>query len=410
MTQHTSHETKFSSECHKKRPAVVACPEKKRARRRVSTDSTQVSSVPTETMMTMEQKQEWMRRRFQHNEETILPIVQALSAAVKQEKGSPRIRQLLSQLDNQVDLLCWQFIESHPPALSLKPAKKLFKSRGENPSQVVQLRKKMRTRYEKNKEAFGECTAVKVCRISSLARVPKQESNKNIGSNHSLKSEPKKTSPQSSSPKATGIGQGDMPLNNNSWQRRYFEIDETKYTTTILPKYPAMMTPRSQEETSSSVKTGRGGMDRDQNILRNSHHKTLPSRQVHDRVKVEPAVHGTGQFSPSAGTGDNSTKGMMNNASVAFHYGTPQDEIAMRAWLDSHLLPQTTADYLLRQGARCVEDVRLLLQECPDRILHLPPLDVIKLKKACTQITPVGSLVRIKQEDDHVKQEAVVSH
>ena len=63
-------------------------------------------------------------------------------------------------------------------------------------------------------------------------------------------------------------------------------------------------------------------------------------------------------------------------------YGKPEDERDMRIWLDNHHLPQTTADAMLELGARCIEDVCMLVQEDPKLLGYLPVLDQMKLRKA----------------------------
>jgi hypothetical protein len=69
-------------------------------------------------------------------------------------------------------------------------------------------------------------------------------------------------------------------------------------------------------------------------------------------------------------------------SSVEVRYGTREEEIIMRKWLDEHSLPQTVGDALAELGARCVNDIRILIQECPEHLSALAPLDRLKLKKA----------------------------
>lgn len=80
-------------------------------------------------------------------------------------------------------------------------------------------------------------------------------------------------------------------------------------------------------------------------------------------------------------SGDESNRGMME---VETSYGKPEDERDMRTWLDNHHLPQSTANILFEQGARCVEDVFSLVQEYPELLddIPIPPLDRMKIKKA----------------------------
>jgi len=72
---------------------------------------------------------------------------------------------------------------------------------------------------------------------------------------------------------------------------------------------------------------------------------------------------------------------------IEMSYGKPDAVWDMRTWLDAHKLPQTTADTLLEQGARCIGDVVMLVQECPELLVSLPALDQVKLKKAVVAAT-----------------------
>ena len=56
----------------------------------------------------------------------------------------------------------------------------------------------------------------------------------------------------------------------------------------------------------------------------------------------------------------------------------------MRQWLDIHQLPQSMADFLLEAGARCISDVCMLVQECPEVLEKIKTLDRVKLRKAAT--------------------------
>jgi hypothetical protein len=67
---------------------------------------------------------------------------------------------------------------------------------------------------------------------------------------------------------------------------------------------------------------------------------------------------------------------------VEVTYGTHEEDVEMRKWLDEHSLPQTVGDALVKVGARCVKDIRILIQECPELLSGLAPLDLVKLKKA----------------------------
>jgi hypothetical protein len=67
---------------------------------------------------------------------------------------------------------------------------------------------------------------------------------------------------------------------------------------------------------------------------------------------------------------------------VEVTYGTHEEDILMRKWLDEHKLPPTVGYALAELGARCVNDIRMLIQECPELLSGLAPLDCVKLKKA----------------------------
>jgi hypothetical protein len=54
----------------------------------------------------------------------------------------------------------------------------------------------------------------------------------------------------------------------------------------------------------------------------------------------------------------------------------------MRKWLDEHSLPHTVGDALVELDARSVDDVRLVIQECPELVSAIAPLDRVKLQKA----------------------------
>lgn len=88
-----------------------------------------------------------------------------------------------------------------------------------------------------------------------------------------------------------------------------------------------------------------------------------------------------------ASSGDESNRSMME---IETSYGKPEDERDMRAWLDAHRLPQTTADILLSLGARCIADVCLLVLECEELLVDVPPLDRVKLKKVVVAASTEG--------------------
>jgi hypothetical protein len=67
---------------------------------------------------------------------------------------------------------------------------------------------------------------------------------------------------------------------------------------------------------------------------------------------------------------------------VTVTYGTPEEGIGMRKWLDDHALPQSVGDALVQVGARCVDDVRIVILDCPELVSGLAPLDRFKLQKA----------------------------
>ena len=452
MTQHDSgtmifddDETKIRSEWNKKRSSEIS-PEGKSARRRVSADSfvnldgfgehekavvnhtalqhggqgqsltksrttaetTKGELVLGATEMTDKQKSSWMRHRFKQNEKTIVPILEALHA-VNEQTGTKRIRSLLSQLSDQVDQMCWEFIRQHLVPLSLKPAKKALKARGEYLSQVVKLKEKMKARFEKNKEKFVQYTPKELCHASYLG-TEKSKNNSTV-----IKSGSKRLAATQESPEGNGRHGAKWQLREESSVPKpgysasvldpapqlHLEKTGEKYVANMLPKYPAPQPKRRPESSGITSKIDRI-LNPSEDTTQNAQVTSLASRPKYTGVGVKRTKR-TDEVSASVGKPGSSKMNALElpNLPVAFNYGKPEDEIAMREWLDSNRLPQTTGNYLLQQGARCVQDVYLLLQECPDGLRHLPPLDLIKLKKAfgSTAMAPNGTLIRIKQED-----------
>jgi hypothetical protein len=69
-------------------------------------------------------------------------------------------------------------------------------------------------------------------------------------------------------------------------------------------------------------------------------------------------------------------------------YGSADDESKLRLWLNEHKLPQLVADELIRIGARQVDDVALIWDDCQEELSkNLKPLDRVKLKKAIEAAT-----------------------
>jgi len=71
----------------------------------------------------------------------------------------------------------------------------------------------------------------------------------------------------------------------------------------------------------------------------------------------------------------------MNNPSIQL-YGEPEGERQLRRWLNDHRLPQSVGDTLVEVGARDVEDVAMIMDQCKESLQDLKPLDLHKLKKA----------------------------
>ncbi len=63
-------------------------------------------------------------------------------------------------------------------------------------------------------------------------------------------------------------------------------------------------------------------------------------------------------------------------------YGSQEDEIRMRRWLNDHKLPQSVGDVFVRHGARNVEDALLLVQHHSNLLNKLAFLDLWKLERA----------------------------
>jgi hypothetical protein len=71
-------------------------------------------------------------------------------------------------------------------------------------------------------------------------------------------------------------------------------------------------------------------------------------------------------------------------------YGTVDDEVRMRQWLDAHLLPQSMADALLALGARTVNDIVMLVQDVPETLTSFAVLDRVKLTRAVASVGNVA--------------------
>jgi hypothetical protein len=80
--------------------------------------------------------------------------------------------------------------------------------------------------------------------------------------------------------------------------------------------------------------------------------------------------------------------------------GTNEEENEMRKWLDEHKLPQSVGDAIGVLGARCVGDIRMIIQEYPALLSGLADLDREKLKKA------VNTEEKVKTEVPEVKEES----
>jgi hypothetical protein len=68
-------------------------------------------------------------------------------------------------------------------------------------------------------------------------------------------------------------------------------------------------------------------------------------------------------------------------------YGTADDQVRMRQWLDAHLLPQSMADALLDLGARTINDIVMLVQDVPETLASFAVLDRVKLTRAVASVS-----------------------
>ena len=68
-------------------------------------------------------------------------------------------------------------------------------------------------------------------------------------------------------------------------------------------------------------------------------------------------------------------------------YGEPRGVLLMREWLNDNKLPGSLCDKLVSIGARCIDDVSMVMESCPEELGDIAPLDKVKLEKAVSNIT-----------------------
>jgi hypothetical protein len=109
-------------------------------------------------------------------------------------------------------------------------------------------------------------------------------------------------------------------------------------------------------------------------------------KNEHNVVGNPPCLHQSGTETTAATTAQapiGSYAPVEHQVTVT--YGTAEKGMVMRKWLDDHALPQSVGDVLAEVGARCVDDVRMVILECPELVSGLAPLDRVKLQKACVK-------------------------
>jgi hypothetical protein len=74
------------------------------------------------------------------------------------------------------------------------------------------------------------------------------------------------------------------------------------------------------------------------------------------------------------------------NAASKGIYGSEQEEIRMRRWLNEHKLPQMVGDVLVSHGARNIADVELLVKSQSHLVESLASLDLWKLEQAISKV------------------------
>ena len=105
------------------------------------------------------QKRDWVFSRFKSNEKKIVPLLEQLSR-VNDSTKTEKIDEMLQELNDFIERMCWVFIELHKVPAILKPAKKELKARGKDVAIISQLREKMKSVYEENKRDYNMAFAI----------------------------------------------------------------------------------------------------------------------------------------------------------------------------------------------------------------------------------------------------------
>ncbi len=74
------------------------------------------------------------------------------------------------------------------------------------------------------------------------------------------------------------------------------------------------------------------------------------------------------------------------NAASSGLYGSREEELYMRRWLNEHKLPQMVGDLLLNHGARNIADAGLLIKFQPHLLESVAALDLWKLEQAISSV------------------------
>jgi len=75
-------------------------------------------------------------------------------------------------------------------------------------------------------------------------------------------------------------------------------------------------------------------------------------------------------------------KKLTNSTEPTALYGSMEEELEMRRWLNDHSIHQSVGDKLQNLGVRNIGDLEILVKECPEALKSFMVLDQIKLKKA----------------------------
>lgn len=262
-----------------------------------------------------------LAKMFKQNEKKMVPILEALHA-IHGKTDLGEISRLLLALDGYIGQMYWRFIELHKIPSSLKPVKKLYKSKEMDLTVIRVLMEKLWTHFYADKRENPYEFNPKF--LLDASYLPKSEIQTLLGD-----------------------GAGKLVEKN-------------------------------------SKKTAHKSVARNRNAEAGKRHSNS-QRNASPKAKKPRLSNATFQSTISVGKDISESANTRVEASlmvVENNYGKPEAERDMRVWLDCQRLPQSTADILLKNGARCIDDVLQLIRACPEFLEGLPTLDRMKLDKA----------------------------